>query len=105
MYRGEAANHGIYDAVRLVYELWLWRNGSKTLERALEDYQAEILLRTHEAVLKSRAACIEAHDIETLGSESAIFQVSGFNADAIEARPVPEFCNKTPASSEVITVV
>ncbi|KAH8893044.1 FAD binding domain-containing protein [Thozetella sp. PMI_491] len=88
MYRGEAANHGIYDASRLVHELVLWRKKVKSLDQALKDYQTEVIARTHDAVLKSRIACLECHDLDTLRQDSAVFQVSGFNAAVTEIRPV-----------------
>lgn len=86
--RGEAANHGIYDAVTLVNELNLWRGGNKSLQQAVEDYQTEVTDRTHDAVLLSRLACLECHDLETLRPDSAVFQVSGFNAKVTEKRIV-----------------
>ncbi|ETN42650.1 uncharacterized protein HMPREF1541_01807 [Cyphellophora europaea CBS 101466] len=87
MYRGEAANHGIYDAVKLVWELTRWRAGEQSLEQGLQQYQDEVVQRTHEAVLLSREACLECHDIDSLSEESAVFRVAGFNAAVTEERP------------------
>ncbi|KAI0467197.1 FAD/NAD(P)-binding domain-containing protein [Xylaria cf. heliscus] len=72
MYRGEAANHGFLDASKLKEQLKLWHAGSKTQRQALEDYEAEMRQRTHEAVLLSRQACLDAHDIENLGPDSPL---------------------------------
>ncbi|KAF9895170.1 hypothetical protein FE257_000072 [Aspergillus nanangensis] len=86
MYRGEAANHGIYDAARLRDELVFWRDGKQSLEQAFERYQVEVKDRTYDAVLLSRTACMECHDLDTLRKDSDIFQVSGFNARAAKPR-------------------
>ena len=69
-------------------ELNLWRNGTKTLRKAVEDYQVEVTNRTYDAVLLSRAACLECHDLDTLRPDSSVFQVSGFNAKVTEERRV-----------------
>lgn len=44
--------------------------------------------RTHDAVIMSRYACLECHDLDTLRADSTIFQVTGFNAlaDPVKAR-------------------
>ncbi|KIW13929.1 hypothetical protein PV08_06710 [Exophiala spinifera] len=86
MYRGEAANHGMYDAAALVHQLNQWRRGVKSRLEALQDSQAEVVERTHEAVLLSRYACLECHDLENLRDDSQVFQVSGFNARVKEER-------------------
>ena len=78
--RGEAANHGIFDAARLRDELVRWRAGGQTLETALVSYQAEVKARTHDAVIMSRHACLDCHDLNTLAVDSPVFQVTGFNA-------------------------
>ena len=78
--RGEAANHGIYDAAGLVYQLLQWRENGKPLEQAIQEHQAEVEARTHTAVLLSRYACLECHDLPNLTEKSKVFQVSGFNA-------------------------
>lgn len=84
--RGEAANHGIYDAAALVYQLLSWKRTAKSREEALEDYQTEVQERTYEAVLLSRYACLECHDLPNLNEDSKVFQVSGFNARIQESR-------------------
>ncbi|KAI0099250.1 FAD/NAD(P)-binding domain-containing protein [Nemania sp. FL0031] len=72
MYRGEAANHGLLDASKLKEQLKLWYGGSKTKRQALEDFETEMRERTHEAVLLSRQACLDAHGIENLGPDSPL---------------------------------
>ncbi|KAH8168443.1 FAD binding domain-containing protein [Sarocladium implicatum] len=88
MYRGEAANHGMYDAASFVHQLNLWRKGNKSRQDAFRDFQSEVVERTHEAVLLSRFACLECHDLEGLSDQSKVFQVSGFNARVKEEREV-----------------
>ncbi|KAG9494846.1 hypothetical protein J7337_013075 [Fusarium musae] len=105
MYRGEAANHGIYDAVTLVHELNCWRDGTKTLKQAVEDYQTEVTSRTYDAVLLSRSACLECHNLGTLGPNSSVFQVSGFNAKVTEERRVYDLANQSIVrAAGVVTV-
>lgn len=70
----------------LVYQLLQWKKGTKTREKALEDYQTEVQDRTYEAVLLSRYACLECHDLPNLTDQSKVFQVSGFNARVKENR-------------------
>ncbi|KAI1751841.1 FAD/NAD(P)-binding domain-containing protein [Xylaria castorea] len=72
MYRGEAANHGFLDAIKLKEQLTLWHDGLKTQGQALEDFEAEMRERAHQAVLLSRQACLDAHDITNLGPESPL---------------------------------
>ncbi|KAI1743341.1 FAD/NAD(P)-binding domain-containing protein [Xylaria scruposa] len=72
MYRGEAANHGFLDASKLKEQLKLWRDGLKTRRQALEDFEAEMRERAYQAVLLSRQACLDAHDITNLGPESPL---------------------------------
>ncbi|KAI1422614.1 hypothetical protein F5Y12DRAFT_761973 [Xylaria sp. FL1777] len=72
MYRGEAANHGFLDAKNLAEQLKLWHDGVKTQRQALEDYEAEMRPRTREAVLLSRQACLDAHDLTNLGPDSPL---------------------------------
>ncbi|KAI3339999.1 hypothetical protein F4824DRAFT_453830 [Ustulina deusta] len=73
MYRGEAANHGFVDARNLTEQLksW-WCGGAKTKAQAVADYEAEMRLRTRRAVLLSRQACLDAHDLANLGPDSPL---------------------------------
>ncbi|KAI8955561.1 hypothetical protein F4801DRAFT_600847 [Xylaria longipes] len=72
MYRGEAANHGFLDASKLKEQLKLWHGGLKTQGQALEDFETEMRERAHQAVLLSRQACLDAHDIANLGPDSPL---------------------------------
>lgn len=72
MYRGEAYNHGVTDASLLATQLHFVKIGEKTQELALEEYEAEVLARTHDAVLLSRQACLDAHDYHNLKSDSPL---------------------------------
>lgn len=92
--RGEAANHGMYDAAALVHQLCQWRNGQQSRQQALENYQMEMIQRTYEAVILSRVACLEVHRLDKLQEDSAVFRVSGFNARVREERAVFDFNSK-----------
>ncbi|KAI0856999.1 FAD/NAD(P)-binding domain-containing protein [Xylaria cubensis] len=72
MYRGEAANHGFFDACKLKEQLAMCYDGLKTQGQALEDFETEMRERAHQAVLLSRQACLDAHDITNLGPESPL---------------------------------
>ena len=78
----------MYDAAAFVHQLNQWRKGTKSREDAFRDFQAEVLERTHEAVLLSRWACLECHDLDNLRDDSKVFTVSGFNARVKEERPM-----------------
>ncbi|KAJ9656821.1 hypothetical protein H2198_004709 [Neophaeococcomyces mojaviensis] len=74
MYRGEAFNHGITDAANLAKQLisgWS-QSGNGTLQKAVETYEKEVLERTHDAVLLSRQACLDAHDYHNLHADSPL---------------------------------
>ena len=77
--RGEACNHGMFDASLLLCELILWREGKKDLVGAMEDYQVQVVERAHNAVLQSRAACVDSHDFRTLGSDNPILSISRYD--------------------------
>ncbi|KAI9704556.1 MAG: hypothetical protein M1820_005469 [Bogoriella megaspora] len=72
MYRGEAANHAFTDAAKLKEQLKLWHRGKKTRQEALADYELEMIERGHHAVLLSRQACLDAHDIRNLSPDSPL---------------------------------
>ncbi|KAK6205747.1 hypothetical protein LQW54_008231 [Pestalotiopsis sp. IQ-011] len=72
MYRGEGANHGILDAALLVDELKKIHEGSIDQKTAVDAYEAEMRPRTHEAVLKSRAAALVAHEWDQLTMDSPV---------------------------------
>lgn len=71
-YRGEGANHGILDAALLVDQLKKVKAGEITQKEAIDAYEAEMRPRTHEAVLKSRQAALDAHDWDVLTENSPI---------------------------------
>ncbi|KAL5344044.1 hypothetical protein BJX70DRAFT_405221 [Aspergillus crustosus] len=72
MYRGEAANHGLLDAFKLVHVLEHAYNGSKTLTEGMNHYEMEMRKRTRRAVLLSRQACLDAHNWDQLNEDCAI---------------------------------
>lgn len=71
--RGEACNHGILDAVRLVEAIEkIYAGGSS--KDSIDEYEAEMRERAQAAVLLSRQACLDAHDWESLNENSAILK-------------------------------
>lgn len=74
MYRGEAANHGILDALKLCQALDGVFNGGEGKEDAILKYEKELRSRTSAAVLLSRQACLDAHDWEGLNEHSAVLK-------------------------------
>ncbi|KAJ5298080.1 hypothetical protein PENANT_c039G06734 [Penicillium antarcticum] len=72
MYRGEAANHGILDAYRLMQAIERIHSGSSNPSAAINEYENEMRDRTSRAVLLSRQACKDAHDWSRLDETSAI---------------------------------
>ncbi|KAH8592822.1 monooxygenase-like protein [Bisporella sp. PMI_857] len=72
MYRGEAANHGITDAARLLEQLVALHSGNISQKEGLENFQAEMRPRAHDAVLLSRQACLDAHDLNNLKPDSPL---------------------------------
>lgn len=74
MYRGEAANHGILDALRLCEVLESAYKGHQSTEEAVLKYEKELRSRTSAAVLLSRQACLDAHDWAGLNEHSAVLK-------------------------------
>ncbi|KAJ7615011.1 FAD-binding domain-containing protein [Roridomyces roridus] len=72
MYRGEAANHGITDVAHLAEQLRLWQEGKKTRAEAVGEYEDEMIPRAYQAVLLSRQACLDAHDVRNLQPDSPL---------------------------------
>ncbi|KAI1463491.1 FAD/NAD(P)-binding domain-containing protein [Daldinia caldariorum] len=72
MYRGEGANHGILDAALLVDQLKKIHRCEIDQEVAIDTYEAEMLPRTLDAVLKSREAALVAHNWEALTKDSPV---------------------------------
>lgn len=73
--RGEAANHGVAD-VRVFLEQFLPENhqGSSppSLKERVDIYELEMIERTHPAVLRSRKACMHAHDYPSVTLDSPL---------------------------------
>lgn len=74
MYRGEAANHGILDALKLCEVLQSVYQGGQSTEEAILKYEKELRSRTSAAVLLSRQACLDAHDWAGLNEHSAVLK-------------------------------
>ncbi|KAG4411684.1 hypothetical protein IFR04_015182 [Cadophora malorum] len=72
MYRGEAANHGITDALDLCQSLTAMAKDGKSLKPRIHEFETEMRERTSWAVLMSRQACLDAHDFSSLNADSAI---------------------------------
>ncbi|KAH6853277.1 hypothetical protein B0I37DRAFT_358896 [Chaetomium sp. MPI-CAGE-AT-0009] len=74
MYRGEAANQGFTDAKNLAQQLALWHGGNKTRQEALAEYETEMTQRGREAVLLSRQACLDTHNLHNLTPDSPLIR-------------------------------
>lgn len=74
MFRGEAANHGMLDALRLCQGLSQVYQGNKNIDEAIKEYEVEMKERTIPAVLLSRQACLDAHTWDNLNSNSAVLR-------------------------------
>lgn len=70
--RGEAANHGLLDAYRLMEAITKIYTGSETPSVAINEFETEMRVRTSRAVRLSRQACVDAHDWSRLDETSAI---------------------------------
>lgn len=73
--RGEAANHGVAD-VRVFLEQFLPENqqgpSPPSLKEKVDAYELEMIERTRPAVLRSRKACMHAHDYRSITTESPL---------------------------------
>ncbi|KAF2488549.1 monooxygenase-like protein [Lophium mytilinum] len=72
MYRGEAFNHGITDAAKLSERLAEAGINGGSFEDAVNAYEEEVRERTGPAVLWSRQACLDAHDLNNLKPDSPL---------------------------------
>lgn len=70
MYRGEAANHGINDVADLMKEIDQYQAGSISWNDVVTNYCHIVKNRASSAVLLSRQACIDAHDISKIRFDS-----------------------------------
>ncbi|KAL7938572.1 FAD/NAD(P)-binding domain-containing protein [Trichoderma chlorosporum] len=80
MYRGEAGNHGILDAWHLLGKIRAVHAGDKTGAQAVTEYETEMKERTKPAVLLSRQACLDAHDLNGLNNDSAVLKMRAIKA-------------------------
>lgn len=78
--RGEAGNHGIVDVANLL-ELLLpilkppeaaEGNSAKTQKEACDAYEEEMIDRVKPAVLRSRQACLDAHNYASIDENSPL---------------------------------
>ncbi|KAE8441128.1 hypothetical protein EG329_005840 [Mollisiaceae sp. DMI_Dod_QoI] len=72
MYRGEAANHGMTDAALLSEQIVSIMDNKVSRKEAIETYEKQLRERTHDAVLLSRQACLDAHNLKALNSNSPL---------------------------------
>lgn len=70
MYRGEAANQGITDVAELMQQLDLYQADKIPWSELVANYCYRVKNRTSEAVLRSRKACIDAHDRTKMRADS-----------------------------------
>lgn len=70
MYRGEAANHGITDVSEWIELLDHYLAGEISWEEASERYCSQVKARAAGAVLLSRQACLDAHDMSKITVDS-----------------------------------
>ena len=71
-YRGEGANHGIVDAALLVDQLKKFHVGQISQSEAIKTYEAEMIERTHAAVLMSRQAALDGHEWSAITDSSPL---------------------------------
>lgn len=81
MYRGEAANHGIMDVeclLKAVLPALQTQTQAGAAEQMIPDacvrYTKDMVERTAPAVLKSRQACLDAHNYERINDDSPLIQ-------------------------------
>ncbi|EZF33726.1 FAD-dependent monooxygenase [Trichophyton mentagrophytes] len=90
MFRGEAGNHGILDVSNLLEALIPVLTSSphspaKTQEEVINEYEDEMATRTRPAVLRSRKACLDAHDYPSITADSPLVARRGaFEDDDLE---------------------
>ncbi|XMA15831.1 hypothetical protein WAI453_008622 [Rhynchosporium graminicola] len=72
MYRGEAANHGITDVQLLCERLFKVTIGESSQKEPINHCEAGMRERGSWAIIKSRQACLHAHDFKSVNKDSAI---------------------------------
>ncbi|CZT01052.1 uncharacterized protein RAG0_08870 [Rhynchosporium agropyri] len=71
-YRGEAANHGITDVQLLCERLFKVTIGESSQKEPINHCEAGMRERGFWAIIKSRQACLHAHDFKSVNKDSAI---------------------------------
>lgn len=92
MYRGEGANHSIFDVSTLLTHLRPvleeaggdFKQKDERLKAAVEKYEGETIERTDLAVRASRQACLDAHDYKRLNDKSPLVRRRLMRADLEE---------------------
>ncbi|KAF5660695.1 zeaxanthin epoxidase chloroplastic [Fusarium circinatum] len=72
MYRGEGANHVIFDVQDFVERVVPTLDGDGDIRSALDQYEQAVLSRTRPAVLASRRACLDAHNWKRISKTSPL---------------------------------
>jgi 2-polyprenyl-6-methoxyphenol hydroxylase-like FAD-dependent oxidoreductase len=72
MYRGEGVNHGITDAQQLQSSLLSIHKGEVGKEEGIMGFETQMRNRAKDAVLLSREACLDAHDLGALKDDSPL---------------------------------
>ncbi|KAF5976982.1 zeaxanthin epoxidase chloroplastic [Fusarium coicis] len=72
MYRGEGANHVIFDVKDFVERVVPTLNSDGDLRFALDEYERAVISRTRPAVLASRRACLDAHNWKRISKTSPL---------------------------------
>ncbi|KAF5534088.1 zeaxanthin epoxidase chloroplastic [Fusarium napiforme] len=72
MYRGEGANHVIFDVKDFVERVVPTLNSDGDLRSALDEYERAVISRTRPAVLASRRACLDAHNWKRISKTSPL---------------------------------
>ena len=64
------------DAVQLAARLEEVMKGEKSLAQAVAEFQSEMVPRGQEAVLLSRQACFDSHDLQRLTPASPLLSIA-----------------------------
>ncbi|KAF4445786.1 hypothetical protein F53441_10535 [Fusarium austroafricanum] len=75
MYRGEGANHVIFDVqdfVEKVAPVLEKSQDDQSLRSALDEYEQTVVARARPAVLASRRACLDAHNWKAINNQSPL---------------------------------
>ncbi|KAK2738252.1 hypothetical protein FQN57_007115 [Myotisia sp. PD_48] len=97
MFRGEAGNHGIADVAKFLnLMLPVWKDsttdGGKdatntmTQKLACDAYEDEMISRANPAVLRSRKACLNAHDYASIHANSPLLTTRKILVDDAEGK-------------------